>query len=355
MKKNKLSSQSNHRPGLSFFAILIVILLALIFTVCILLQFRYQIRDLKATQKNSHAFQHHFVYIASDYNSPYSEAIYAVAKKQGAATGDYVEFMGRNLDVPYTKYQLMDIAIDSKADGIIVEGDETEALTRQIYVATHKGIPVVTVGTDCTGSARKSYIGLSYYSLGQEYGQQVIRLVRNTPQDVLILMSPNTIGTGQNLIFSGIRDVIIQSGNARNFHLSSMATGDGSMFSAEESISDIFSGQNSSKMPDIMVCLDETNTTCACQAVVDYNQVGNVSILGNYSNSTILNAISKNILTCSITVDTQKMGKDCINCLNEYLSSGFVSQFAPISPQLITADNVSSYLPSTSEASDENN
>ena len=29
MKKNKLSSQSNHRPGLSFFAILIMILLAL--------------------------------------------------------------------------------------------------------------------------------------------------------------------------------------------------------------------------------------------------------------------------------------------------------------------------------------
>ncbi|MBP7347295.1 MAG: substrate-binding domain-containing protein [Butyrivibrio sp.] len=355
MKKNKLSSQFNHRPGSSFFAILIMILLALIFTICILLQFRYQIRDLKATQKNSHTLQHHFVYIASDYNSPYSESIYAVAKKQGAATGDYVEFMGRNLDVPYTKYQLMDIAIDSKADGIIVEGDETEALTKQIYIATQKGIPVVTVGTDCTGSARKSYIGLSYYSLGQEYGQQVIRLVRNTPQNVLILMSPNTIGTGQNLIFSGIRDVIVQSGNARNFQLSSMATGDGSMFSAEESISDIFSGQNSSKMPDIIVCLDETNTTCACQAVVDYNQVGNVSILGNYSNSTILNAISKNILTCSITVDTQKMGKDCINCLNEYLSSGFVSQFAPISPQLITADNVSSYLPSTSEASDENN
>lgn len=350
----KKSITDRHHYHTSLFLIFTAVLSIAAATAVVLILFKSQLHDLSAVQSKELSYQHHYVYIASDFSSPYSQSIYEMAQQEGTENGDYIEFMGQNLDVSYTKCQLMEIAIAAKVDGIIVEGDESEALTELIYKADQQKIPVVTVNADCTGSARKSYIGLPYYSLGQEYGKQLIKLAKDKVQNVLILMSPNTIGTGQNLIFSGIRDYITKSENSKYFNLSSMATGDGTLFSAEESVSDIFAQKNDSALPDIIVCLDENNTTCACQAVVDYNQVGNVSILGYYSNQTILDAISKNILTCTITVDTQKMGQSCVDLLDEYLKTGYVSQFSPIDPQIIDVNNIRSYISSSNEATDEN-
>jgi ribose transport system substrate-binding protein len=116
---------------------------------------------------------------------------------------------------------------------------------------------------------------------------------------------------------------------------------DTNAFSVEESIRDIFMEQD---VPDIMICLNELTTTCVYQAVVDYNKVGDVSILGFYDSDTIVKAIDRNVIYATIAIDTQQMGSFCIDALTEYYELGYTSQYFTADIRLINKDNVSEYL-----------
>ena len=109
-------------------------------------------------------------------------------------------------------------------------------------------------------------------------------------------------------------------------------------FSPEESIRDIF--LNTDGLPDIMVCLNEVYTRCAYQAAVDYNKVGTVQLLGFYDSETILNAVEKNIIYAAVALDTEQMGRLCVEALDEYVKTGYTNGYMAVDTSLITAENV---------------
>lgn len=348
MDNKNTASKKLHIRKAVIAATLIILALAALTALCVIF---YHITDSKfdsSIKKDSHSYKYHYAFIGS--GSSIDDDIYEAAYKEGLTHDAYVEYMGKNLDVSYTKTQLTDISVSAGVDGIIVDGDETEDLTEAIYTASQKNIPVITAANDCSGSARQSYVGISYYALGQEYGRQIARSVSDKTQTVLILMSPNSRNQGQNIIYSGIRDYLADSNSQDKFMISTQAVGDGSIFSSEEDISDIFNGKD---LPDIMICLDETNTTCACQAIVDYNRVGDTMILGYYQNETILNSIDKKILSCTFTVDPSEIGAKCVDELDEYISTGRVTEYTPIDTERIDDTNVAEYLePAETEVDD---
>ena len=90
----------------------------------------------------------------------------------------------------------------------------------------------------------------------------------------------------------------------------------------------------------MLICLDKLSTTSACQAVVDYNKVGEVEIIGCYSSDAILQAIQKNVLQATVAFDTKGMGEECITAMTEYWKDGHVSEYKPVSVSLITSENI---------------
>ena len=98
------------------------------------------------------------------------------------------------------------------------------------------------------------------------------------------------------------------------------------------------------KLPDIIICLNELNTTCVYQAVVDYNCVGEVSILGYYDTDTILKAIERNVINATISIDTEQMGAFCVDALREYYRYGYTSQYFTADVTIIDQNNVGEYL-----------
>ena len=102
-----------------------------------------------------------------------------------------------------------------------------------------------------------------------------------------------------------------------------------------------------------MVCLDETNTTCACQAIVDCNKVGSTMLLGYYRNDTILDAKRKNILSCSITDDPKEIGIDCVDELNDYKSEGRITEYQTIGIEKIDSSNIYNFISSEEDKDDE--
>lgn len=292
----------------------------------------------------------HYAFISGRSQPSLYRAVYASAREWAEREGDYLELMGENLSVDYDKNELMEIAIDAKVDGIIVEADDSAEMTGLINRADSEGIPVVTVGSDSTSAERKSYVGFGYYDLGQNYGKRILQHAKDDPQSVLILMSPEAEDSSQNIIFQGIRETIERSEASRYFDLKTMAVPDASAFGAEESISALIMQDES--LPDMIVCLNEIYTTCVCQALVDYNRVGDTIVYGFYENGTILSAIKKSIISATVTVNTSQMGAYCIEALREYDTYGYVNEYMQADIEVIDSDNVDAYLPGTKEGED---
>lgn len=288
---------------------------------------------------DAEAYDAYYVMISSDRSSAFWRSVYESAREEGRKKGVYVEMLGDNLSTDYSREDLLGIAIASNVDGIILEGDESGITAEYLETADEKGIPVVTVLKDNSQGIRKSFVGVSNYNLGREYGRQVLSIADKEVKDVLVLMSADAQDSGQNIIFSGIQETLEQDGGG--IRVRTAAVENKGAFDAEESIRHMFL---ETELPDVVICLEELFTSCTYQAVVDYNLVGEMDIIGFYDSETILKAIERNVVRSTISIDTQEMGQYCVQALNEYRSNGYVSEYFGVGTNLITTQNVREYL-----------
>ena len=115
----------------------------------------------------------------------------------------------------------------------------------------------------------------------------------------------------------------------------------GTPFGSEELIRDLL--QNENGRPDILVCMSETESECAYYAMVDYNQVGSVKLIGYYQSASMLSAVQKGVIPMVVTIDTQQVGAYSIEALEEYYSMGYVSSYFSVDLDIITKENVGTY------------
>ena len=320
-------------------------------------------------------YDRYYIMIAQDDKSSFWQSVYQGAYERALQENVYVDWLGNDQFQDYSVEEQMEIAIAAGVDGIIVTADESEEMTALIDQAVAEEIPVVTLYGDNTHSARCSFVGVGSYNLGREYGRQALEIAREKlagtretrtflrqtenvseigvddeevevgsdarPIRVTLLVNSYANSLDQNIIYSGIQETIEQDRGDTVIELSLRSVDDTNAFSVEESVRDIFMDGD---IPDILICLNELNTTCAYQAVVDYNKVGTVSILGHYISDTILNAIDRNVIYATVNIDTPQMGGFCIDALQEYHDLGYTSQYFTADISLISKDNVGEYL-----------
>ncbi len=308
---------------------------------------------IKSTQgKNEEQYyDEYYVMIVEDRKSDFWQEIYQGAYEAGLEQNVYVDLLGSNLAQNYNIYELMEIAIYSEVDGIMVEANESQRMTELINRAVANDIPVVTIYGDNSASRRCSYVGLGNYELGREYGKQVLELAGEETVSAAVLVSTQANDTSQNIVWSGIQETILQENkNNADIELSLISIDDSSTFTVEESIRNLFM-KDKDNLPDIIICLNEVNTTCLYQAVIDYNKVGEIDILGYYDNDTIIKGIYRNVITSTISIDAEQMGHYCIDALAEYKKFGNTSEYFMADITLIDKKNISEYM--GGEADDE--
>lgn len=311
------------------------------------------------------AYSQYYVMIVDDRKDVFWQAVYRGAYEAGQKENIYVELLGDNLSKDYTREDLMRIAVSSEVDGIIVTAGESEEMSGLIDDAAEAGIPVVTLYEDNTHSNRCSFVGVGSYNLGREYGRQILKFTEERYKEnavvydgstltgeigkagdevlkVSVLVNAHAQDSGQNILCSGIQETIDMEKSAEiPVEISLITIDDTNAFAVEESIRDIFMEED---IPDMIVCLNELSTTCVYQAVVDYNRVGQVNILGYYDSDTILKAIDRNVIYSTIAVDTMQMGSFCVDALSEYHELGYTSQYFTADITLIDKENVSEYM-----------
>lgn len=338
----------------------LTLVFSLIFVVATLvacsLYFKFYRSDIMR-QAESHEYDKYFVMITDNHKSDFWQAVYKGALETGRQQNIYVDLLGENLSGDYSCEELMRIAIASKVDGIIVYASETTEMTGLINEAVSDGIPVVTLYGDSTHSDRLSFVGVGGFSVGKLYGKQIVNIIKEkrrqelleaskigdrTKIQIAVLANTENLDAGQNIIISSMQDTIRQE-NATDseFEVSIVAVDNTNAFAVEESIRDIFMQEN---VPDVIVCLNELNTMCAYQAVVDFNKVGQVNVLGYYDSTDILNAIDRGGIYATISIDTLQLGQYSVQALLDYYEYGNTSEYFTADTTLIDKDNVEQFL-----------
>lgn len=321
---------------------LYITVISLILTVILAIAvFQIYIKGLHS-EKEEQNYDDYYVMIVEDRKSDFWQEIYKGAYEAGLDENVYVDLLGSNLSQNYNRYELMEIAIYSGVDGIMVEADESLRMTELIDRAVANDIPVVTLYGDNPNSMRCSYVGIGNYELGREYGRQVLDIAGEDSITAAVLVSTQASDSSQNIVWSGIQETVLQENDKNaDITLSLITVDDSSNFAVEESIRDIFMQES---LPDIIICLNEVNTTCLYQAVIDYNKVGEIDILGYYDNDTIIKGIYRNVIASTISIDAEQMGHYCIDALTEYKKIGNTSEYFMADITLIDKKNVSDFM-----------
>jgi ribose transport system substrate-binding protein len=317
-----------------------IVLVLFIATVAGLFYYREMIRKLGEVHEEEFTeYPRLYAYIAEDPDSQLSNRIYKEIAEYAVENDCYVEMTGQNLSTSYSKADRRNIAISSKVDGIILEGDDSKETAELIDKATANGIPVVTVLSDCQTSSRKSFVGLNNFSLGSEYGEELAAIGdmnKKYPMNALILLDGDD-GNSDDIIHAAIQQAV----TGRLIKLTSAVVDTSSPFTSEESVMNILDGL--ATIPDVIICLNDRTTESAIQCIVEKNLVGKTTILGYYDSDTILKAIDRGSVYATFAIETKTVAKQCVNALNEYNNTGFVSEYNPANYILINRQNVSEY------------
>jgi len=340
-----------YKANLSILAVIImaIVTLASVFIYRALIE-----RTFKLDSSGTNFYAYHIAMVTESHADPFWKKVWLAAKEEGAKKDACVEWVGNSLTEEYPLASLMKMAIAAKVDGILVQPDGSDEVKALIASAIANGIPVITVMSDATDSGRMGFVGYNAYDLGQLYGRQVLVAMAQTPNPyhAVVLFGDDVSESAQNIIYSSIKESL----EGVNCTLDVVSIDNSNVFSAEEAVRDLVvtsplktvDPETAPQLgktygPDLLICLNATNTICAYQAVVDHNKVGQVQILGYYDSDEILTAVEKRVIQATVAVDANRVGASCVDALVEYLEVSRTSDFTPVGLTLVTASNIAEY------------
>lgn len=286
----------------------------------------------ESNQSGNISYEQYYSLICED--NEFNRQIYEYAKAKGDELNICVDMLSMRTSYDYSIEELFEVALESKVDGIIVEAKDAQKMKELIDKACSRGIDVVTLLSDSPDSMRRSSIQVSAYNLGKTYGQQVVSKKMEGDEKILVINDSSNSDASQALIFTGIQDTVLSSFGTENAISISQYSFDGSdTFAMEEDIRSIFLSEET--IPDVIICPDDQATEVVYQALVDYNRVGTVRLIGYHNSKTIIDGISKGVIEASIVVDVKGLGEYAVEALSEYKATGFASEYYSVDSELI--------------------
>jgi ribose transport system substrate-binding protein len=85
-----------------------------------------------------------------------------------------------------------------------------------------------------------------------------------------------------------------------------------------------------------IVFTDPADTAAAAQTLVDMNLVGSVQIIGFGSDPVVLENIRKGIISCSVAIDSGRIGYEAVKSLHALCTTGYTSTSIDTGIEIIT-------------------
>ncbi|WP_138420552.1 sugar-binding protein [Aquibacillus sediminis] len=162
------------RASVVYVILLSVFIVAVSFSVYFYKQVQFfdsQVED--AVLPDESQSKYHVTLVGQEMNHDYWRLVGQGAEKAESEHNVFVEYVGPKRSNLEEQLKLVDMAIQSNVDGIIVQG-LNEQFTDMINQAEKRGIPVITIDTDSKQSSRHAYIGTDNYLAGKLAGEALI-------------------------------------------------------------------------------------------------------------------------------------------------------------------------------------
>lgn len=150
--------------------------------------------------------ERHIVLIEQEQGHPYWQLVEQGAIKAAEEAHIAIECIGPVRNNMEEQLKLLEKAIASRVDGIIVQGLNQAKFNPVINKAVERGIPVVTVDTDAPDSKRMAFVGTDNLEAGRKLGQLVVKATGGTGKIGVIIGSESAENQLQRL--EGIQSVI---------------------------------------------------------------------------------------------------------------------------------------------------
>ena len=146
---------------------------------------------------------------------------------QGAASQAEREDVGFEIWGSYGKNQedflkQVEIALHSKVDGVIVQGNDTDEFQQLARIkAASYGIPIITVANDVPveKSLRKTYVGSDHYAAGELLMEQLLDDMGDSGE--IILLGDGNLEYSEQLRLNGMEDQLEQYPGIQSIYIES--------------------------------------------------------------------------------------------------------------------------------------
>ncbi|WP_046214232.1 sugar ABC transporter substrate-binding protein [Paenibacillus wulumuqiensis] len=186
-----------------------VCILLLCFTITAAVRFVQSEQQQLPQTSVSKPSQYRLVLITRDLGTPFWEKVGSGARQQAQQNAATLEVWGSYGEDKDDFLKQIEIAIDSKMDGIIVQGLDNDAFKELTKVkSAFYGIPIITVASDVPmdESLRKTYVGSDPVMAGRTIVRQMIRDMGN--EGTVVLMGNNQKEYDQKQRLAGIMEVL---------------------------------------------------------------------------------------------------------------------------------------------------
>ena len=259
----------------------------------------------------------HFVIIGQEYDNPYWRKVEKGASDAAHHLQVEVEYVGPLRTSVEEQLKLLEKAIASKVDGIIVQGLLDEAFTPVINKAIHRNIPVITIDTDAPSSKRLAYVGTNNYAAGRLLGEAIIERTRGN-QKIGIIIGTET-SENQKLRLKGLESVL-----ERHPRFEIVAV-------RHSNISKIQASIQAEKIlrtyPDIsiMVGTSALDATGILIATKNLNR-DDVQIFGFDDVEETIKAVGEGKIQAAVVQKPYSMGYDAVQLMYEYLKGRAIGE-----------------------------
>lgn len=282
--------------------------------------------------------RYHFSIVLHNTDEPYIKDVEKGLKDTASSLNVAIEINYTNgVDDYKDAIRYINIAIDSKVDGIITHAYDTDEFQKLIDKAEENKISVITLDGDLTNSKRSAYVGTNGFETGSKAGKLVAEALSGKAKVAIILESLEGDSNG-NLKLDGFNNVIK---SYKDIKVDTVKVSDNGILGANNVTQEIL---NSYPEVNAIVCTSSKDTIGAAQLVVDFNRVGDITIIGYDSTPEILSYIQKGVIYGTIVPGAYKIGCDSIKTLVSLKDNGRASSYIHTDSIVITKHNLNDYL-----------
>lgn len=228
---------------------------------------------------------------------------------------------------------MLDEAIATEADAIIIRGEENEEMISHLEEAKEKGILVGFIDSDNTGFARDFYVGTDNIDAGKKLAQKVLEIVGDEADIGILSCESSALNLQERE--KGFREICSLYPNISvNVEVDEQA----SKKSARDHLENLVE-----KKLDAIVAL-EGYGTLAISTMLDSGQLDFINLFGfDYDSEHYENAVKNSSIIGILTQQPYKMGYTCVEMLDHIWKNDKSSDTTLIPTIYIDKSNVESF------------